>query len=122
MLRKRCSLSCFFFNDAATTEIYTLSLHDALPISEGKNVITIYFAKPGDVYTPEDPTNPGIPPAIVAVGAKDYEITAIWTALLEFEKVADVVYVETQNRDEADFHYVTYSGTPGPGISLLGSM
>src|SRR6202451_581482 len=30
------SLSCaylFFFNDTATTEIYTLSLHDALPIS-----------------------------------------------------------------------------------------
>src|SRR6266487_4606297 len=25
--------SCFFFNDTATTEIYTLSLHDALPIS-----------------------------------------------------------------------------------------
>ena len=23
---------CFFFNDPATTEIYTLSLHDALPI------------------------------------------------------------------------------------------
>src|SRR5947207_11286872 len=27
------SLSLFFFNDTATTEIYTLSLHDALPIS-----------------------------------------------------------------------------------------
>src|SRR5436189_4901501 len=27
----RCFLS-FFFNDTATTEIYTLSLHDALPI------------------------------------------------------------------------------------------
>src|ERR1039457_1860005 len=34
-----CSLRCsvfffffFFFNDTATTEIYTLSLHDALPI------------------------------------------------------------------------------------------
>src|SRR3712207_9418046 len=25
-------LSVFFFNDTATTEIYTLSLHDALPI------------------------------------------------------------------------------------------
>ena len=25
--------SVFFFNDTATTEIYTLSLHDALPIS-----------------------------------------------------------------------------------------
>src|SRR3712207_7713124 len=31
----------FFFNDTATTEIYTLSLHDALPISgkAGKHVI-----------------------------------------------------------------------------------
>src|SRR2546425_6049133 len=26
------SMSFFFFNDTATTEIYTLSLHDALPI------------------------------------------------------------------------------------------
>src|SRR5689334_25436010 len=26
----------FFFNDTATTEIYTLSLHDALPISSGE--------------------------------------------------------------------------------------
>src|ERR1017187_8137693 len=25
---------CFFFNDTATTEIYTLSLHDALPICQ----------------------------------------------------------------------------------------
>src|SRR2546430_10704665 len=28
-----CLHSFFFFNDTATTEIYTLSLHDALPIS-----------------------------------------------------------------------------------------
>src|SRR2546429_1839329 len=27
--------SLFFFNDTATTEIYTLSLHDALPITGG---------------------------------------------------------------------------------------
>src|SRR5690349_24256925 len=27
-------LIVFFFNDTATTEIYTLSLHDALPISD----------------------------------------------------------------------------------------
>src|SRR3712207_7590255 len=26
----------FFFNDTATTEIYTLSLHDALPICAGR--------------------------------------------------------------------------------------
>src|SRR3712207_8398528 len=28
-----CLNTVFFFNDTATTEIYTLSLHDALPIS-----------------------------------------------------------------------------------------
>src|SRR2546430_12493092 len=27
----------FFFNDTATTEIYTLSLHDALPIFRGRH-------------------------------------------------------------------------------------
>src|SRR3712207_9496902 len=45
MLRRhRCTLQfCFFFNDTATTEIYTLSLHDALPIylpgAEGADVL-----------------------------------------------------------------------------------
>src|SRR5256885_8382290 len=34
MIVRRVSLTLlFFFNDTATTEIYTLSLHDALPIS-----------------------------------------------------------------------------------------
>src|SRR3712207_9211960 len=30
----------FFFNDPATTEIYTLSLHDALPISTSTEPVT----------------------------------------------------------------------------------
>src|SRR5438034_8679404 len=29
----------FFFNDPATTEIYTLSLHDALPISKPRGIL-----------------------------------------------------------------------------------
>ena len=33
-----CFSFFFFFNDTATTEIYTLSLHDALPISSGFEV------------------------------------------------------------------------------------
>src|SRR2546422_10088052 len=37
LLSRLCS-SFFFFNDTATTEIYTLSLHDALPISQGTAV------------------------------------------------------------------------------------
>src|SRR2546425_11377401 len=32
LLHHTPSFSFFFFNDTATTEIYTLSLHDALPI------------------------------------------------------------------------------------------
>src|SRR2546422_7786271 len=32
----------FFFNDTATTEIYTLSLHDALPISENVDHLDIF--------------------------------------------------------------------------------
>ena len=42
-----CSLfSCsFFFNDTATTEIYTLSLHDALPISRYCNVLNAVWAE-----------------------------------------------------------------------------
>src|SRR5260370_32409077 len=31
----------FFFNDTATTEIYTLSLHDALPISLLKPALSV---------------------------------------------------------------------------------
>src|SRR5256885_17197451 len=35
ILRNHYFFLFFFFNDTATTEIYTLSLHDALPISRG---------------------------------------------------------------------------------------
>src|SRR3989454_3671934 len=34
----------FFFNDTATTEIYTLSLHDALPICAGLGVVELTVA------------------------------------------------------------------------------
>src|SRR2546430_7302533 len=42
----------FFFNDTATTEIYTLSLHDALPISQAERMKkeSLYeFAKAGNL-------------------------------------------------------------------------
>src|SRR3989337_2484552 len=43
-IRLERSLLFFFFNDTATTEIYTLSLHDALPIFPSGRA-----QKPGDV-------------------------------------------------------------------------
>src|SRR3989454_11337938 len=39
--------SCFFFNDTATTEIYTLSLHDALPIYESYHICAVVDAYSG---------------------------------------------------------------------------
>src|SRR6266446_3228737 len=36
LLARKFVFYYFFFNDTATTEIYTLSLHDALPISNGR--------------------------------------------------------------------------------------
>src|SRR2546426_5002924 len=46
----------FFFNDTATTEIYTLSLHDALPIS-----------------TPPARLNPNLPPELERIIHKALE-------------------------------------------------
>src|SRR5438309_6031216 len=42
----------FFFNDTATTEIYTLSLHDALPISSEVFARANVAAGPGEIPKP----------------------------------------------------------------------
>src|SRR2546422_11689754 len=43
------SVVFFFFNDTATTEIYTLSLHDALPISvDAKGLTGNLISDPSD--------------------------------------------------------------------------
>src|SRR5471030_1412208 len=47
---------CFFFNDTATTEIYTLSLHDALPIFDGAKI-----EQAGDLLGPGRLPAPGRP-------------------------------------------------------------
>src|SRR5256885_16895713 len=39
----------FFFNDTATTEIYTLSLHDALPISKARRGTRSSSSPPGSL-------------------------------------------------------------------------
>src|SRR2546430_16106893 len=41
----------FFFNDTATTEIYTLSLHDALPISSSATLVLTLNLPTAPVFT-----------------------------------------------------------------------
>src|SRR6266496_6423922 len=65
------SLFFFFFNDTATTEIYTLSLHDALPIPPAASTtslgrtnhrepssrrISSVSTVPGSCFVPRSPT------------------------------------------------------------------
>ena len=48
----KCVVCCgvvFFFNDTATTEIYTLSLHDALPICTLANMASSFSLTSGVV-------------------------------------------------------------------------
>src|SRR5215204_6942952 len=54
------ALCLFFFNDTATTEIYTLSLHDALPIIPSGRISRISPISPRS--PPRPPPNPPNPP------------------------------------------------------------
>src|SRR5579885_864819 len=54
--RTRMTFS-FFFNDTATTEIYTLSLHDALPIFDrGRVVLCGAISSYNDRHKPPGPS------------------------------------------------------------------
>src|SRR3712207_5546303 len=62
---------CFFFNDTATTEIYTLSLHDALPILDDELVAGEAAAEVGLELEAVDEGEVhlvpvGLPPALAA--------------------------------------------------------
>ena len=70
----------FFFNDTATTEIYTLSLHDALPISRTAGISDVVEALAPNL-TVEEVDVPG-PPTSVAVRAAGWaEVEMLGTAL-----------------------------------------
>ncbi|MBC7986942.1 MAG: M10 family metallopeptidase C-terminal domain-containing protein [Sphingomonadaceae bacterium] len=100
------------------------------PGYDGKNVITYYFAEAGEVYVEDDPTTPGITETIVAKGMEQWEKDAFLRMFAEYEKVADVVYVDAgaaaydplDQSAASDLTLVTYLGTPGVGASLLGRM
>src|SRR2546430_17225902 len=69
----------FFFNDTATTEIYTLSLHDALPIlSERRSIASVFCSRghrglAGNARAPGRARLPGAP-GVVLDGARRGEL------------------------------------------------
>src|SRR2546430_7544860 len=61
----------FFFNDTATTEIYTLSLHDALPISSSRSC-----ARPRRCDSNSSPNAVGTPSASSSLRRRSEEHTS----------------------------------------------
>src|SRR2546427_2225813 len=62
MCRQFLYVFFFFFNDTATTEIYTLSLHDALPISGRPPSPCARVARMGDLAAGR--ARPAAPPGL----------------------------------------------------------
>src|SRR5207248_10592597 len=67
-----CPLSCvdFFFHTTAPTQIYTLSLHDALPISSGKSRLSF-----GRIRITSEITEESSRVTFGAVHLGDHEVT-----------------------------------------------
>src|SRR3712207_7079599 len=75
--------SIFFFNDTATTEIYTLSLHDALPIyvgihrrEEGGLVGDVRFAEAEPRASAITPVPGGVGPMTRAIDRKSTRLNS----------------------------------------------
>src|SRR5438874_6590376 len=71
----------FFFNDPATTEIYTLSLHDALPIFSAQTRDGLA----GDMARPMLPHNPAGKPGlcVISVQCSDRKSTRLNSSHVE---------------------------------------
>ncbi|HEX8642759.1 MAG TPA: M10 family metallopeptidase C-terminal domain-containing protein [Allosphingosinicella sp.] len=89
----------------------------------GKNVLTYYFAREGELFV-DNAANPlNLTTTMVAKGMEQWEKDAFVRATKEYEKVADLVYQETDDRFAADIVVITYTGTPGRSTpSVLGRM
>src|SRR5438874_12995259 len=81
--------SSFFFNDTATTEIYTLSLHDALPIfdplerSRELRDVRDHVGQIGAVAEQRDPDRGGVDEVALRRGARDRKSTRLNSSHVE---------------------------------------
>src|SRR5690554_7228404 len=73
--------SFFFFDDTATTEIYTLSLHDALPITSKIHFIHLYYVNEPTYFNRISFSDPfySIPDGVKLYGGEySYYWTKFW--------------------------------------------
>src|SRR5438477_9871761 len=77
----------FFFNDTATTEIYTLSLHDALPIYPDRTTRCLR-KRPTGVWHPASPFRlPGHPRSEEHTSELQSHVNLVCRLLLEKKKI-----------------------------------
>ena len=95
----------FFFNDTATTEIYTLSLHDALPIYIcTKDILDalayqIQIARPGEIEEVIDRTKTR---DFVAVGKADEFLKWAWGSANQKDQFGNPAGVIDPYKEEPD--------------------
>src|SRR5580704_10979331 len=89
----------FFFNDTATTEIYTLSLHDALPILETNSHITGSFKRLTFSINRPQPTRKG--KSVLRVANCDGHTVTIRPRILQAIYLAAIAYPTTKIRVNA---------------------
>ena len=89
----------FFFNDTATTEIYTLSLHDALPISLQDSLIMARFLQ---AAVPKWPTK--LPTLKALLAAQHQRVWQQWQTHQQY-------YLKPENR-AALRQVLLHPGTP----------
>src|SRR5580704_12330215 len=87
----------FFFNDTATTEIYTLSLHDALPIFVAGTLIACWIV-PGTVVAGGSAIVPIFPPHGKQTRVDEATFVDIKLAIL----VSPISHKDTQRLVSAD--------------------
>src|SRR5438132_4650167 len=108
----------FFFTDTTTTEIYTLSLHDALPISYG--VVAGSFTGNGSGITNLTGSNivSGIPSAVLPSTVAYLSANQLWTAPQTY---GSSITVNNAASLGAANQAVTISSNLVVGYALLGS-
>src|SRR5262245_65384232 len=92
----------FFFNDTATTEIYTLSLHDALPISGERHHS---YCRPGVAYIHDGVLTSGVACAQAHGCSRDRKSTCLNSSHLGISYAVFCLKKKKKEKNKIQFNY-----------------